>query len=197
VQLETEAHVGLVGAVALHGVVPRHAVHGTRTRPRDRLGSVEHRVAHDAHDVVGVGEAHLGVELHELELPIGAQVLVAQAASDLVVAVEPADHEQLLEELRTLRERVERSRREARRHHEVACALGRRRDQHRRLDLHEPLAVHRVAQRAVDARADAQIALHARAAQVDVAVTQPQHLVGVDPVVDRERRGLRLGEDLE
>ena len=49
---------------------------------------VEHRLADHGHDVVGVGEAHLDVELHELELAVGAQVLVAQAARDLVVAVE-------------------------------------------------------------------------------------------------------------
>jgi hypothetical protein len=57
--------------------------------------------------VVGVGEAHLGVELHELELAVGAQILVAQAARDLVVAVHAADHEQLLEQLRALGQRVE------------------------------------------------------------------------------------------
>ena len=33
-------------------------------------------------------EAGLEVELHELELPVGAQVLVAEAAGDLVVAVD-------------------------------------------------------------------------------------------------------------
>ena len=65
------------------------------------------------HHVVGIGEAHLGVELHELELAIGAQVLVAQTARDLVVAIEAADHQQLLEQLRALRERVERAGRQA------------------------------------------------------------------------------------
>ena len=48
-------------------------------------------------------EARLHVELHELELAVGPQVLVAQAAGDLVVAVEAADHAQLLEQLRALR----------------------------------------------------------------------------------------------
>ena len=91
--------------------------------PGDRLGGVEHGLADHAHHVVGVGEAHLRVELHELELPVGAQVLVAQAAGDLVVAVEAADHQQLLEQLRALRQRVELARRQPRRHHEVARAL--------------------------------------------------------------------------
>ena len=196
-ELEAEAHVGLVGAVVLLGLVPRHARHGTGARPGDRLGRVEHRFADHGHDVVGVGEAHLCVELHELELAVGAQVLVAQAAGDLVVAVQAADHEQLLEQLRALRERVELTRRQARRHHEVACALGRRRDQHRRLHLGEALRVERAVQRRVHLRAHAQVALETRTAEVDVAVPQAQHLVGLDAIVDGERRRLGLVEHLE
>ena len=40
-------------------------------------------------------------------LAVGAQVLVAKAARDLVVAVDAGDHEDLLEDLRRLRQRVE------------------------------------------------------------------------------------------
>ena len=62
----------------------------------------------------------------------------------------------------------------------------------------KPCAVdrRRAAPRSPCARS-AQVALHARAAQVEVAVPQPQHLVGVDAVVDRERRRLGLVEHLE
>ena len=52
-------------------------------------------------------EAHLDVELGELRLAIAAQVLVAEAARDLEVAVVAGDHQQLLELLRRLRQRVE------------------------------------------------------------------------------------------
>ena len=45
-------------------------------------------------------EAHLGVDLGELGLPVLAQVLVAEATDDLEVAVETCHHEELLEELR-------------------------------------------------------------------------------------------------
>ena len=58
-----------------------------------------------------VDERHLDVDLGELGLAVGAQVLVAEAARDLVVALDAADHEQLLEELRRLRQRVELARR--------------------------------------------------------------------------------------
>ena len=60
-----------------------------------------------------VDEAHLEVELRELGLPVAAQVLVAEAARDLEVAVDARDHQQLLELLRALRQGVDGARLEA------------------------------------------------------------------------------------
>ncbi len=54
---------------------------------------------------VGLGdEGRLDVELGELELAVRPQVLVPHAAGDLVVAVEAADHEELLCDLGALRQ---------------------------------------------------------------------------------------------
>ena len=58
-------------------------------------------------DLLLVEERGLDVDLRELGLAVGAQVLVAEALRDLVVAVEAGDHQQLLEELRRLRQREE------------------------------------------------------------------------------------------
>ena len=89
--------------------------------------------------VLDADERHLEVDLRELELAVGALVLVAEAARDLEVAVEARDHQQLLHELRRLRQRVERAGLEPARHQEVARALGRRLREDRRLDLEEAL----------------------------------------------------------
>ena len=61
----------------------------------------------DGEDGVLRGEGHLEVDLGELGLAVGAEVFVAEAAGDLEVAVEAGDHEDLLEDLRRLRQRVE------------------------------------------------------------------------------------------
>ena len=62
----------------------------------------------------------------------------------------------------------------------------------------KPCVGHRRAQRRVDRRAEAQVALHRRAAQVQVAVPEPQHLVDVvGPLRERERRRLGLVQHLE
>ena len=51
-----------------------------------------HRVLDDRHDVVTVREAHLGVELGELELTVGRGGPRRAGTRHLVVAVEAADH---------------------------------------------------------------------------------------------------------
>src|SRR5690606_10584992 len=97
-----------------------------------------------------------------LGLAVGAQILVAETAHDLEIAVVAADHEQLLEELRRLRQGVERALRDSARYQVVAGALGRRARQERRLDLEESLPAHGVADRLADLVPQDQVALHAR-----------------------------------
>ena len=197
-QLHGEAQIGLVHAVAVHGLVPRHARDLGRPLPRDRLGGVEHRLADGGQDVVLVDEAHLGVELHELVLAIGPQVLVAQAAGDLVVAVEAAHHQQLLEQLRALGQGVERAGRLPRRHEELAGPFRRGGHEHRRLDLDEALALHGRPDGGVDRCAGAKVALHALTAHVEVAVAEADGLVDVVGAgVDRERRRLGRAQHLD
>ena len=188
-ELEPEAEVGLVDAVAVHGLAPRDPLDLRRALARDGLGGGEHRLADGGQHVVLGDEAHLGVELHELVLAVGAQVLVAQAAGDLVVAVDAGDHQQLLEQLGRLRQGVERTRLLPRRHEELAGTLGRRRHEHRRLHLDEALALHRRRMAELTAPRTPQVALHPLAAEVEVAVLQADALVDlVGAGVDRERR---------
>ena len=97
-------------------------------------------------------ERHLDVDLRELELAVGAQVLVAEAAHDLEVAIRARDHQDLLEDLRRLRQRVELARVDAARHEEVARAFRRRLREDRRLDLPEALRRRNTRRIAIDTR---------------------------------------------
>src|SRR5581483_9392155 len=181
-ELHAEAEVRLVDAEAVHRVVPRDLLDRRRTLAGHRLCGVEHRLADERDDVVLFHEAGFGVELHELVLPIGAEVLVTEAACDLVVALDTRHHQQLLPQLRALRQRVERAGRLARRDEELARAFGCGRHQHRRLDLGEPLPIHRRAYGGVDGGVHLQVALHAIAAQVEVPVLEADDLVDVGAV---------------
>ena len=198
-QLHPEAQVGLVDAEAVHRLVPRHPLDRRRPLPRHRLGGGEHGLADRGEHVVLVDEAHLGVELHELVLAVGAQVLVAQAAGDLVVAVDAGHHQQLLEQLRATAA--------GRRTSPAPCATargtrGRPRASTARASAsrprRSPAPPSRVRIGRVDRGPDAQVALHPLAADVEVAVLQAGVLVDVVGAgVDRERRRLGGAQHLD
>ena len=158
----------------------------------DRLAELEH---------VGLlDEAHLDVELGELGLPVGAEVLVAVAAGDLVVALHAGHHEQLLEQLRALRQGVPGAGRQARGHEEVAGALGGRPGQRGGLDLDEVAGLEHPPGRRRDLGAQPDGVpgrVGARAAQVEVAVLEPGLLADGDPLVDLERQRRRGVEHLD
>ena len=108
-------------------------------------------------------EAHLDVDLGVLGLPVGAQILVAERPRDLVVALEAADHQQLLEQLRRLRQGVELARLQPAGHEEVAGALRRALGEDGRLDVDEALVAQVAAHRLDDLVAQQQVVEHARA----------------------------------
>ena len=138
--LDRIAQVRLVGAVFAHRV----GVRNERKLRRHRLAvgeflehAAHHRLDRVEHVLLG-DEAHLEIELIELaRRAVGARVLVAEARRDLEIAVEARDHDQLLELLRRLRQRVEFSGMQPRGHEIVARAFGRGRGQDRRLEFEE------------------------------------------------------------
>jgi hypothetical protein len=60
-------------------------------------------VFNQAHDILSFHEGHFQVELGELWLPVAALVFIPKAAGDLEIALDPGNHQQLLELLRGLR----------------------------------------------------------------------------------------------
>jgi hypothetical protein len=194
-ELEQDASVGAIDAVAVDRLAMGDARERSRqVEPGDRAAGRSHGLEHLEHLLDG-RERELEVDLRELELAIGALVLVAEAARDLEVAVEARDHQELLHDLRRLWQRVERSGLEPARHQEIARALGRALGEDRRLDLEEALRAKRRAHRLRELVAQTQRALQRRAAQVVHAVLEARRLVGVGLRLDRERRRRRAVED--
>ena len=145
-------------------------------------------VFHQIHDLLLGQERGLDVDLGEFGLAVGAQVLVAEAFDDLVVAVEARHHQQLLEQLRRLRQGEKMAGMNARRHQIVARAFRRGAGQHRRFHLHEALLVEGIAQGLGHLVAQPHVLLHRRAAQVEVTVRQAHGFAQV-LVVQLERDG--------
>ena len=196
-ELHADAGVGLVDAVGVHGIPVLDAAQ----RQLHVHAHLAERVGEDllerAHDVVLLDEAHLDVDLGELGLAVGAQVLVAEALGDLVVLLDAAHHEQLLEELRALGQGVEVAGLQAGRHDEVARTLGRGLEERRRLDLHEAAVVEGLADREGEVGAQLEVGHHLGTADVEVAVLEAQVLAGLDVVLDLERGRLGGVEHLD
>ena len=58
-----------------------------------------HHALSDRHHLFGIEKRRFDVDLGEFWLSVRPKILVAEAARDLVIAIEPRDHQQLLEQL--------------------------------------------------------------------------------------------------
>ena len=121
-------------------------------------------------------------------------VLVAEAANDLKIPVEPSDHEQLLHDLRRLGKRVERSRLEPARHQEIPRSFGRRLRQHRGLDFEKVEVGQCLAHGSGQAVSQTKRPLEGRAAQILNPVAEAGPLFGLGLFFDRKREWRRAIE---
>ena len=194
-----KAHVGLVNAVASDGLVVGHLDEGFggELDSGGREGSAEEAFGR-GEDGGHLGEGDLEVDLGEVGLAVGAEVFVTKAAGDLEVAVEARDHEDLLEDLRGLREGVEVAGMDAAGDEVVARAFGGGASEERGFDLEEAVVGEVLADGAGDLVAENEVALQLGAAEVQVAILEASLFVDCDGVVgDREGRGLRVIEEEE
>ena len=154
----------------------------------DQLPQRDQHVLGNRDDVVLADEAHFEIKLGELRLPVRAKVLVSVAAGDLVIPFEPPDHQQLLEQLGRLRQRVPGSRTQPGRNQEVPRPLRRRSGQRRCLDLDEAVPVKHIASRVIHPAAQSQRFRRSRSAQIEIPVLQSRFLADVHVLVDLERQ---------
>ena len=136
-ELHPETNVGFVGAVVFHGIVPCHARELIKFKTFHLFEEVFGQTLEGVEHILLLHKRHLAVDLRELGLTVGAEVLIAEATHDLEVAVHASHHQQLLVLLRALRQSVELARVHTAWHHEVAGAFGRALDEHRGLDFEE------------------------------------------------------------
>ena len=195
---QAEAKVRFIRAVLAHGLAVGEAGEGAgEVDAADVLPEGDHQPLDDVLHVLFDDEAHLDVDLRELGLAVEPEIFVAEAAHDLEVAVHARHHEQLLEDLGRLRERVELTGVEPRRDQEVAGAARRVLHHERRFDLGEPVGGQVAARRLIDRGPNQEVLLQRGAAQVEVAVLEPHGLARGRVIGDLEGRRLRAREDGE
>ena len=116
--LHAESQVRLVGTVAVHRILPGNAADAVFTQiggrcfdPSDQL-FIKAEAAHDGRhllkqecekscvdidDILLIHEGEFHIHLREFGLSVRAQVFIPEAPGDLIVAVKPGAHEELLQ----------------------------------------------------------------------------------------------------
>ena len=200
---QVKAQVGLVAAVHVHGLGPGHPHKGLfQIEPLAlfRGFQVFHQILEQLFQmnqhVLLVHKAHLHIHLGELRLPVRTQVLIPEAPCHLVIPINAAHHQQLLENLRALGQGVELAVVHPAGHQIIPRALRGGLGEHGGLHREEALAVQIILSALLHPMAEAQPLYHFRTAQVQVAVLQPQ-LVLHARVIQREGQRVGLADDLQ
>ena len=192
--LQAVTEIGFVASKPRHGVGVGQALERSlnlelRRQIADQTGV---QAFNQAEDILFLDKAHFQVELGELRLPVGAQVFVTEAAGNLEITFHTADHQQLLQLLWGLGQRVKIARMGPAGNQVVACSFRRAFDQDRRFDLQETVTVEIVPDVFHCLVTQPQVVLHLWPSEVKIAVAQTQAFVRVNVVRDVERRRERL-----
>ena len=99
-QLHRNTQIRLVGAVTTHGFGIAHHREGAQIHARHVLPQILYQLFHHFPHLFGAHEGGFHIDLGKFGLTVGTQIFVAEAFDDLVVTVEAAHHQQLLEQLR-------------------------------------------------------------------------------------------------
>ncbi len=211
--LHAEPEIRLVRSVAVHRVLPgdlsdavgREFIVG-RLDAVDQLlirkTELPHDIGHlsgqirqeggvDVHHVLLIHEGKLHVNLREFRLTVRPQILVAVAAGDLVITVEPRAHQKLLQQLRALGQRVETPRMDAAGNQIVPRAFRRRRDQSRRLDVKKAFSGEEIPDHLNHVGPEHNLTLQLRSPEIEITVGQTEILSRVDAVLHLKGRSLR------
>ena len=100
---------------------------------------------HQFQNLIHIHEGHFHIQLGEFGLTVSTQVLVAEAASDLEITLHASNHQELLEDLRGLRQCIEFAGVYTAGNQIVACTLRSGFAQHRGFDFQETMLVQIVA----------------------------------------------------
>ena len=133
--------------------MPSHPRKLTQINIQHLLEHIARQTLGQVHDVVFIDERHLQIHLSEFRLTIRPQVFIAETLRNLVVLIDAGHHQQLLEQLRRLRQGKELALMCTRGYQVVARAFGGRASQNRRLDINEAVVIQIPADAGTDFRA--------------------------------------------
>ena len=187
---QVDTQVGLVGAVALHGLFIRNMPEGGLGHPLILAEFLKDRHQHRLQCVQHVllrGEGHFHIQLIELAgSPVGPGILVPEAGGDLEILVKSGGHQQLLELLGSLGQGIKLAGMVPGRHQVIPCALRRGGGQDGGGNFQEALLGHQLTEPGHHVAPQDDVLFHRRVPQIQEPVLEPGVLVGLLGLVDLE-----------
>ena len=177
--------------------MPCHAREIAKFHTLDLLEEVLDHAFKHLDDILLLGKRHLAVDLCELWLTVGTEILVAEALHNLEITVEACYHEELLELLRRLWKSIELTWVHTRWHHEVACTLRSRKDEHWSLDFKEVLGIEITTGLESNLVTKFEVLAHTVATKVKITILHAEVVTAIGLVLDSERRNLGSADDIE
>ena len=141
-ELHAKTSVGLVGAVALHGLFIGQAGQGQgNVHAQSVLKDPLDIAFADFQHVFHLHEGHFQVDLGEFRLTVGPEILVPEASGNLHIAVKAGYHGQLLVELGGLGQGVEAALVDAAGHQEIPGSFRGGLDEHGSFNLNKTVFI--------------------------------------------------------
>ena len=190
-ELHAKADIRTVATKTIHCLFPGHALQRELMLYAGRFQNFLENAFHHVDYIVFLNERHLDVNLSKLGLTICAKVFIAEATCNLVIALNAANHQHLLELLRALRQCIELAGVRTGRNNIVTCAFRSGVCQDRRFNLKEAALVKSRAHCLGNNMAKLQVCIHLGTTKVEITPLHASGFIGFDTVFDGERRSNR------
>ena len=171
--------------------MPAHARERRQAFPQHLFEEALHQRLPKGHHRLFIRKGQLDVHLGEFGLAIGPEVLVPEALGNLVVAIKPGNHEELLKELGRLGQGEKLSEVGAARHEVIPGALRSGPSEDRGFHVDAARLFQRISDDPADLGAKSKTRLHFRTAQIEVAIAQSDVFPRIRKFVEHKGWGRR------
>jgi len=195
-QFKSEPGIRLVASIAFHGfVISDSRKRNLQIFAEKIFKQPFHKAFLHFNHVVLIDKGHLQVDLGKFRLSVGPQIFVTEALCNLHISIAASHHQQLLEQLRRLRQRIKPAYVHPARNQIISGPFRSRLDQHRRFNFCKALLVKVISRDLCDIVTKSEILLHLQLPQIEISVFETKVVVYVIVVFDVNRRCFRFGVD--
>ena len=184
---DLKACVRLIASIPVHCILKTHARQRHRNGDAFQSENTRHHPFNHREQRFTRRKRRFNIDLRKFRLAVGSKIFIAKTLHDLEILFETGNHQDLLEQLGRLRQRVKTTVLETARHQVISRPFGRGFRQNRRFDFPESLRIHIFANGHRDAMPHAKRLLQLWPAKIKVPVLQAKVFGSCDLVFNGKR----------